>query len=172
MPEKRILGGGWTCGVSFWPFLNCSGWWRLISSVFLTRTSCHKSHANGYNGVWPGWAVSISVLPLTHTCLCWGGCRHFFIFPPVSIEKELKERKLEHWNPKFTNFIFLPNSKIKFYLKGSHAIVGPASSVTAAKPLKEELAFYPKSFFVRSLQNSPRQSALTHCATLVFKSFQ
>ena len=32
MPE-RILGGGRTCGVSFWPFLNSSGWWRLISSM-------------------------------------------------------------------------------------------------------------------------------------------
>ena len=66
MPERRILGGGWTCGVSFWPFLNSSSWWRLISSMFLIRTSCYKTtHANGYYGVWPGWVVSISVLPLT-----------------------------------------------------------------------------------------------------------
>ena len=67
MPERRILGGGsWTCGVSFLPFPNSSGWWRLISSVFFTRTSCSKTtHANGYYGAWPGWAVSISVLPLT-----------------------------------------------------------------------------------------------------------
>ena len=38
-------GGFWegrTCGVSLWPFLNSSGWWWLITSVFLTRTSCHK----------------------------------------------------------------------------------------------------------------------------------
>ena len=42
MPERRILGGGRTCGVSFWPFPNSSGWWRLISSVFPTRTSCRK----------------------------------------------------------------------------------------------------------------------------------
>ena len=35
-------------------------------SLFLTRTSCHKTtHANGYYGAWPGWVVSISVLPLT-----------------------------------------------------------------------------------------------------------
>ena len=34
--------------------------------MFLTRTSCPKTaHANGYYGTWPGWAVSISVLPLT-----------------------------------------------------------------------------------------------------------
>ena len=66
MPERRILGGGQTVGVSFWPFPNSSGWWRLISSLFLTRTSCHKTtHANGYYCAWPGWAVSVSVLPLT-----------------------------------------------------------------------------------------------------------
>ena len=35
-------------------------------SVFLTRTSCRKTTlANGYYGAWPGWVVSISVLPLT-----------------------------------------------------------------------------------------------------------
>ena len=75
MPERRILGGGQTCGVSFWPFPNSSGWWWLISSLFLTRTSCHKTtHANVYYGAWPAWAVSISVLPLTrrqHMVLEW-----------------------------------------------------------------------------------------------------
>ena len=40
MPARRILWGGQTCGVSFWPFLNSPGWWCLISSVFLTRTLC------------------------------------------------------------------------------------------------------------------------------------
>ena len=65
IPERRILGGGQTGGVSFWPFSNSSGWWRLISFLFLTRTSCPKTtHENGYYGAWPGWAVSISVLPL------------------------------------------------------------------------------------------------------------
>ena len=70
MPVRRILGGGWTCGVSFWSFLNSPGWWWdwwwLISSVFPTRTSCRKiTHTNGYYGAWPGWAVSVSVFPLT-----------------------------------------------------------------------------------------------------------
>ena len=58
-------------------------WW-LISSVFLSRTSCHKTtHANGYYGAWPGWAVSISVLPLTvlpaHRSILafWGMCEFF-----------------------------------------------------------------------------------------------
>ena len=61
-----VLGSGRTQGVSFRPFLNSSGWWRLISSIFLIRISCHKTtHANGYYGAWPGWVVSISELPLT-----------------------------------------------------------------------------------------------------------
>ena len=68
MPERRILGGGQTSGVSSWPFPNSSGWLRLISSLFLTRTFCRKTtHANGYCGAWPGWTVSISVLPLIKT---------------------------------------------------------------------------------------------------------
>ena len=29
-PERRILGGGPTCGVSFWPFLNSYGWGGLL----------------------------------------------------------------------------------------------------------------------------------------------
>ena len=46
---KGILGGGRTYGVSFWPFPNSSRWLWLISSIFLTRTSCCKiTHANGY----------------------------------------------------------------------------------------------------------------------------
>ena len=41
-------------------------WLVEAYSVFLTRTSCRKTtHANGYYGACPGWAVSISVLPLT-----------------------------------------------------------------------------------------------------------
>ena len=45
---------------------NSSGCWRLISSMFLTRTSCRKTtYANSHYGAWPGWAVSISVIPLT-----------------------------------------------------------------------------------------------------------
>ena len=66
MLARGILGSGRTRGVSFRPFPISSGWWWLISSVFLIRISCHKTtHANGYYGAWPGWAVSISVLPLT-----------------------------------------------------------------------------------------------------------
>ena len=66
MLARGILGSGRTSSVSFRPFLNSSGWWWLISSMFLIRTSCHKTtHANGYYGAWPAWAVSISVLPLT-----------------------------------------------------------------------------------------------------------
>ena len=69
MLAKGILGSGQTSGVSFRPFPNSSGWWWLISSVFLIRISCHKTtQANGYYGAWPGRAVSISVLPLIQ----WG----------------------------------------------------------------------------------------------------
>ena len=66
MLARGIPGSGRTRGVSFRPFPNSSGWWWLISSVFLIRISCYKTtHANGYCGAWPGWVVSISVLPLT-----------------------------------------------------------------------------------------------------------
>ena len=66
MLARGILGSGRTGSVSSWPFPNSSGWWWLISSVFLIRISCHKTtHANVYYCAWPGWAVSISVLPLT-----------------------------------------------------------------------------------------------------------
>ena len=90
MPERRILGGGRTCGVSFWPFLNSSGWCWLISSVFLSRTSCRKTtHANGYYSAWPGWAVSISILPLTISLdiefwTGWFLFQHIKYFPPLS----------------------------------------------------------------------------------------
>ena len=34
--------------------------------MFLTRTfRCKITHANDYCGAWPGWVVSVSVLPLT-----------------------------------------------------------------------------------------------------------
>ena len=66
MLERRILGGGQTGDVSFRPFPNSSGWWKLISSLFLTRTSYRKTtHADSYYGAWPGWVVSINVFPLT-----------------------------------------------------------------------------------------------------------
>ena len=63
---RGILGSGRTDSVSSGLSLT-SGWWWLISSVFFIRISCHKTtHANGYYGAWPGWAVSVSVLPLTN----------------------------------------------------------------------------------------------------------
>ena len=66
MDARERDSGKWTRGVSFQLFPNSSSWWWLISSIFLIRMSCHKTtHANGYYAAWPGWAVSISVLPLT-----------------------------------------------------------------------------------------------------------
>ena len=68
--QQEGLGGGWTHSVR--PFPNSSGWWCLISSIFLIRISCHKTtHADGYYGAWPGWAVSVSVLPLTLLLIFW-----------------------------------------------------------------------------------------------------
>ena len=65
MLATGILGSGRTRGVSFRPFPNSSGWWWLISSLLLIRISCNKTtQAKGYYGAWPGWVVSISVLPL------------------------------------------------------------------------------------------------------------
>ena len=49
MSARRILGSRRTCGVSFWPFLNSSTWWWLISYRFLARTSSiphHLLHSN------------------------------------------------------------------------------------------------------------------------------
>ena len=67
MPVRRILGSGRTCGVSFWPFPNSSGWWWLISSMLLTRTSCCKTtYADGYSSAWPWRVVSINEVPLAH----------------------------------------------------------------------------------------------------------
>ena len=68
MLARGILGSGRIGSVSSQTFPNSSSWWWLISPVFLMRISCLKTtHANGYYGAWPGWAVSISVLPLTET---------------------------------------------------------------------------------------------------------
>ena len=76
MLARGILGSGRTYAVSFRPFPKSSSWWWVISSVYLIRISCHKTTpANSYCGAWPGWAVSISRLPLkllavrqTRTC--------------------------------------------------------------------------------------------------------
>ena len=79
MPRRRILGGGRTDGISFWPLLNSSGCWWLISFVFLTRTSCHKiTHTCGYCGTWPGWVVSTSVLLLTVVCVLFQVAKWLF----------------------------------------------------------------------------------------------
>ena len=86
MLVRGILGSGRTRGVSFPPFPNSSGWWWLISSVFHIRISCHKTtHANGYYGALPGWAVSISVLPLTNLPVnfCMLTCLYQNVFPFV-----------------------------------------------------------------------------------------
>ena len=38
---------------------------REAEGIILTRTSCRKiTHKNGHSSAWPGWAVSVSLLPL------------------------------------------------------------------------------------------------------------
>ena len=64
--QEGFWGVGRTGGISFWPFLNSSGWWWLVSSRFLIRASCHEiTLANGYYGTWLGWVVSVSVFSNT-----------------------------------------------------------------------------------------------------------
>ena len=98
MPVRRILGGGQTCGVSFWPFPNSSGGWWLISSVFLTRTTCRKTtHANGDYGSWPGWAVSASAPPLTslHTSSSGGVILQYNLIPTTRSQLRLHELRAQ-----------------------------------------------------------------------------
>ena len=45
-------------------FLNSSGWWSLMSSEFLLRTSCCKiTHVSGYYLAWTGQEVLVTVSP-------------------------------------------------------------------------------------------------------------
>jgi hypothetical protein len=56
-------------------------WLVCVSSVFLTKISyCKTTYANGYYGVLPGRAVSVSVLPPTETLPNCG-----FLFKPESL---------------------------------------------------------------------------------------
>ena len=43
VPARWVLGDWWDTwtGVSFRPLPTPSGWWYLVSSAFLTKTSCH-----------------------------------------------------------------------------------------------------------------------------------
>ena len=41
----------------------------LVSCSLLGPPFSKITHANGYHGAWPGWAVSVSVLPLTNTMI-------------------------------------------------------------------------------------------------------
>ena len=66
---RRILGGGRTRGVSIWPCLISSGWWRLISSVFLARPSCRKtSDAGGYQVPGQGGRLPSACFPQHPAC--------------------------------------------------------------------------------------------------------
>ena len=110
MLARGILGSRRTDSVSSQPFPNSSGWWWLISSVFLIRISCHKTtHANGYYRPWPGWAVSISVLPLTRICLILNGASWFIgsIFLLLEVYKLMVHlRFIENWYLLSNFFLF------------------------------------------------------------------
>ena len=55
---------GLTSPLFFWPFPNSSSWWWLVSSAFLTGTSCCKiTHASDDHHPWPGRVVLVSGSP-------------------------------------------------------------------------------------------------------------
>ena len=63
--DGRQQGGFWEVGGYVASPFDLSQTLLLVSSMFLTRTSCCKiTGTNGYCGSWPGWTVSDSVLPL------------------------------------------------------------------------------------------------------------
>ena len=69
LSQDRCQREGFWEVVDMWclltPFPNSSGWGWLISSVFLTRTSCPRiTHTNGCDSAWSGLAVWVTVLPL------------------------------------------------------------------------------------------------------------
>ena len=65
------------CSLTFPRFF----WLVCVSSVFLTKISyCKITHANGYYGVLPGRAVSVSMFPPTETLPNCG-----FLFKPESL---------------------------------------------------------------------------------------
>ena len=66
--REEDLGGGQTGAVSLDLSRTLLVGGGFFSSLFLIRTACH---ANGYYAAWPGWAVSISVLPLTILFYSW-----------------------------------------------------------------------------------------------------
>ena len=55
---------------------------RLVVAYQFRLTACRKTtHANGYYGAWPGWLVSVSVLPLTYI-LKFSGCESYLVRIP------------------------------------------------------------------------------------------
>ena len=122
MLARGTLGSGRTRGVSFWPFPNSSDWWWLISSVFLIWISCHKTtHVNGYYGAWPGWAVSISVLPLTNWCF-------WISVLEKTLESPLNSKEIKPVNHKGNQrWIFIGKTMLKLQFFGH--LMGRANSL-------------------------------------------
>ena len=63
MPARRILGGGQTCGVSFWCFLTLPVGGGLLVLFSLPRSPVIKQLMQ--MSAWPRWAISVSALLLT-----------------------------------------------------------------------------------------------------------
>ena len=60
-------GGFWEVGGYVASPFDLSQSLLLVSSMFLTRTSCCKiTRTNGYCASWPGWTLSVSVFPQQH----------------------------------------------------------------------------------------------------------
>ena len=100
--------GSWEVGrtyglefpLSFWPFPNSSSWWQLVSSVFLTGTSCCKTtHIKGYRGVWPQRVVSASGSP--NAMLSRFSCVRLCATPKTAAHQappSLGFSRQEHWS--------------------------------------------------------------------------
>ena len=85
IPVRRILGGGRTYGISFWPFPNSSGWWWLVSSVFFTRTSWYNNSHK-----WLLWCLA-SVGSFSQ-CVSPNDCTWL----PFSLNMSLQEEEWEY----------------------------------------------------------------------------
>ena len=124
--------------VSFRPFLNSSGWWWLISSVFLSRTSCCKTtHANGYYGAWPGWAVPVSVRPLTGGGLFRSGQLLSRVRPFVTpVDCSMPGLPVHHQLPEFTQTHV---RRVSDVIRPSHPLSSP--SPPAPNPSQHQSLF-------------------------------
>ena len=97
-----LLSQGGCQRKEFWEvvgrFPNSSGWWWLISSMFLTRTSyCKITHTGGCNGAWPWSAILVNVSPNKSSkpeALICPFAENYSVSHPASIQGE----RVQCWN--------------------------------------------------------------------------